>query len=104
MEYLQMKTLHDYLESTDMVKMYKQLIDKYKHTIDSLHEAEAETLMKRLEIMAYREMMYKYEKIPDDIAKFYPRGKRKHTFRYKNHQPTCWNPQIQELNGEIVSS
>ena len=94
-----MKTLHDYLESTDVIDMYKQLIDKYKHTIASLNEAEAETLMKRLEIMAYRETMYKVKKIPVDIAKFYPKGKGNHTVRYKNHQPTCWNPQTQESDG-----
>ena len=81
MENLPTDTLEGFVTYTAANKLYLHFLEKYETKIHSLLPLETETFMKRLEVMAYRQTLYKYNKVPPEIERYYPKAEMK---RYAN--------------------
>ena len=81
MENLPTDTLEGFVTYTAASKLYLHFLEKYETKIQSILPLETETFMKRLEVMAYRQTLYKQKRVPPDVEQYYPRSEHK---RYAN--------------------
>jgi hypothetical protein len=84
METLNTQTLEGFVTYTAANKLYLRFLEQYETKIQSVPPSEAETFMKRLEVMAYRQTLYKQQKVPPEIAQYYPKVETRRYANFKN--------------------
>ena len=62
MENLNFDTIEGFVLLSKTRSLYAKFLEKYKTSLEKMNESDKEAFRKRLEIMAYRITMYKYDK------------------------------------------
>jgi hypothetical protein len=84
MDTIDIHTLEGFVTYFAANKLYLRFLEQYETKIQSVLPSEAETFMKRLEVMAYRQTLYKQQKVPPEIEQYYPRVDTRRYANYKN--------------------
>ena len=73
MENLNFDTVEGFVLLSQSRSLYAKFLEKYKTSLEKMNASDKEAFRKRLETLAYRITMYKYDRIPHDIILYLPK-------------------------------
>lgn len=70
-------SLCDYQTLIETASLYEDYLIKYKSAYDKMLESDKKAFLRRLEIMAYRKILFNLGKTPNDVLIHYPADHKK---------------------------